>query len=56
MILNDKQIESFKEAAEPLMKWLGDNLDQHISVHVTNMRAELSEGVCSHKTEDFIKD
>lgn len=40
----DKQLKSFKESAEPLIKWLCENVDPHHTVIVTQTSAELLQG------------
>ena len=47
MTLSEEQRESFREAAQPLMKWLSENGHPHCEVTVTSDRAELTEGVAS---------
>jgi len=56
MILTKEQIVEFKEAAEPLMKWMGDNLHPHTKTIVDYSRAELVEGSVAHVTDKFVKD
>ena len=56
MILKEEQRKDFEEAARPLIKWLNDNCHPHVTVVVNPSRAELSEGIYSFPTEDYIKD
>jgi len=56
MILSKKEVEGFKKAAEPLMKWMAENLHPHTTAIVDQGRAELLEGKCAHVTEEFILD
>lgn len=46
----------FTEAAEPLMKWLAENMHPHAKAIVDSGSAELVEGVVGHVTDKFIKD
>jgi hypothetical protein len=46
---------SFVEAVEPIMQYLADHRNPHVTVIVTNSRAELVEGVQCHVTYKFIK-
>lgn len=56
MILSESKRIEFEEAVRPLIKWLNDNCHPHVHVVVDNTRAELAEGVCSFRTEDYWKD
>jgi hypothetical protein len=56
MILNKEQIDSFEEAAKPLIKWLNENCHPHMTVVVETNGAELLEGVCNVQVHEFIKD
>jgi hypothetical protein len=46
MILTKAQMEEFRKATMPLMKWLNDNCHPHYSVIVESGVAELVEGHC----------
>ena len=52
---NTKQNE-FAEAAKPLIKFIADNFHPHVTVIVDCSSAEMLEGICSFRTEEFIKD
>ncbi len=56
MILDKEKIKEFEAAAEPLIKFLGDNFNPHVTVIVDCGSAELSEGVCRIQNDKFIKD
>jgi hypothetical protein len=56
MILDKEKQKEFEAAAEPLIKFLCDNFHPHVSVIVDCSSAELSEGICSVRTDKFIKD
>ena len=56
MILNEDQKKEFEKAVRPLIKWLNDNCHPHVTVVADCSHAELSEGVNSFATEDYIKD
>ena len=45
MTLSDKQVEEFRNAAIPLMRWLKKNCHPHVKVIVDSERAELLEGL-----------
>lgn len=48
--------KTFKDAVEPLMKWLCENQHPHTTVIVTGNRAELVEGLQCHVNDEFIVD
>lgn len=48
--------ESFAKAAEPLIKWLAENVHPHHCVQVTSTHAELLQGEMVHRTEQFLID
>jgi len=56
MILNDEQRKDFELISRPLIKWLNDNCNPHVSVIITPSRAELLEGINSFYTEEYWKD
>lgn len=56
MSISEEQRASFIEAANPLIKWLNDNIHPHAKVIVECDGAELVEGLLSHPTTEFIKD
>lgn len=51
-----EQDTSFNEAAEPLIKWLAENVHPHHSVIATSTSAELLQSEKSHLTEKFLVD
>ena len=53
---DDPKYKAFYEAAEPLMKWLADNVHPHHTAIVDASRAELLEGCATHINEAFLKD
>ncbi len=56
MILTKEKIDEFECAAKPLVKFLNENCHPHVFVVADATSAELFEGVCRVKIEDFIKD
>lgn len=56
MILKEEQLAQFKEASKPLVKFLCDNFHPHVTVIVGPAGAELLEGSCTVKIEEFIRD
>lgn len=56
MIIDQEKQKEFEKAAEPLIKFLCENFHPHVSVVVDCCSAELSEGICSIRTDKLIKD
>ena len=56
MILTPEQRESFITAARPMIEWLNNNCNPHVTVQTDCSRAELFVGSNNYYTEDFIKD
>jgi len=56
MTLTKKQIEEMHEAAKPLIKFICDNCHPHVYIVVEPTGAELLEGVCVIKNEDYLRD
>ena len=48
--------EEFRIAVEPLMKFLNDHGNPHMSVIVTPTTSELVSGEMTHVTDEFVKD
>ena len=55
-MLNDTQCAEFEALARPLIKVLNDNCHPHVSIHIENDHAELSEGVAAFHTEEYALD
>lgn len=56
MVLTKEQIEDFKEASKPLVKFLCDNFNPHVTAIVDCGKAEILHGSTMVKIEEFIKD
>lgn len=56
MILTDEQHKEFEAVAKPMIKWLCENCHPHVTVVVTPVSAELSEGTCAITTHEFVRD
>ena len=56
MILTKTQVDEFKEACKPLVKWLNDNCHPHVTAIVEPNQAEILEGKSVVKIEEYIKD
>lgn len=53
--MNDSQRKEFEELTRPLIKWINDNGHPHMHIVIDNESAELSEGVCAFRTEEYWK-
>lgn len=58
MILTKEQREEFEKAVRPLIEWLNvpENAHPHCTVIVDSIRAEFVEGICTFRTEDYLRD
>lgn len=56
MNLTEEQRKQFEEAVKPLIKFLCDNCNPHVTVIVTPTDAELLTGALSFNTKEYIKD
>ena len=56
MEFTEEQKEEFERIVRPLIKFLNDNCHPHVVVVVDNCHAELSEGVCVFRTEEYWTD
>lgn len=55
MILTDEERKEFSDITKPLIKWLNEHCNPHVTVVVDCTTAELSEGVCVFHTEEFVR-
>ena len=56
MILDREKTQEFQAIVRPVIEWLNDNCYPHVTIEVNPTGAELSEGVCSLHTMDYVKD
>lgn len=56
MILTPEQQEEFRLICNPLLFWLNENCHPHVSVIIDGTSAELVEGICTSRTDQFVKD
>lgn len=56
MIMTAQQIKEFDEAARPLIKYLAENFNPHITAIVTPGNAEIMSGSHNFVTDEYIKD
>ncbi len=47
---------SMLEAAKPLIKWMNENCHPHCTAHVDQTGVELTEGVATAQTAEFLRD
>ncbi|MCT4253020.1 hypothetical protein HZP37_18160 [Elizabethkingia anophelis] len=51
-----KEIESFEEVTEVVMKYLSENHHPHTMIQIESNSTQLFEGVKSHLTDKYLKD
>lgn len=54
--MHEELRSEFEKLAKPLIKFINDNYNPHVSIIVTPTSAELVSGEISVYTEEFIKD
>lgn len=52
----EREVDSFAEAAEPLIKWMAENVHPHHSAIVASTGAELLMSERVHNTDKYLKD
>lgn len=57
IIMNEEKRKEFEEKVRPVIQWLNENLNPHVTVIITPTNAELVEGKYSTgDILDYIKD
>jgi hypothetical protein len=56
MILTKEQQQQMLDAAKPLIKWLNENCHPHCTAHVDQNTVELTEGIATNRTDEFLRD
>lgn len=56
MILTEQERQAFEAVTRPVIEWLNKNCHPHVTVVIDTTSAELSEGVWSIRTNDYIRD
>ena len=56
MTLTPEQFRALLDAAKPLIKWLNDNCHPHCTARVDQVSVELTEGIATNRTDEFLKD
>lgn len=55
MMLNEQERREFEAVTRPVMEWLNKNCHPHVTVVIEPTSAELSEGVASVVTHDYVR-
>lgn len=55
MTLTQEQQQQMLEAAKPLIKWLNENCHPHCAAHVDQNTIELTEGIATNRTDEFLR-
>jgi uncharacterized protein (DUF885 family) len=55
MSLTTEQQEQMLEAAKSLIKWMNENCHPHCTAHVDQNTIELTEGVATYRTDEFLR-
>lgn len=56
MVMTKEQIKEFEIICKPVIKFINDNFHPHITVIISCDSAELLEGSCAIRTDEYIKD
>jgi hypothetical protein len=55
MTITEKQREEMLEAAKPLIKWMNENCHPHCKAIVDQNTIELTEGIATNRTDEFLR-
>lgn len=56
MTITKEQQKEMLEAAKPLIKWMNDNCHPHCTAQVDLNTIVLTEGIATHRTDEYLKD
>jgi hypothetical protein len=56
MTITEEQWASMLEAAKSLIKWMNENCHPHCAARVDQNTIELTEGVATNRTDEFLRD
>lgn len=56
MTVTEEKKAQMLEAAKPLIKWMNENCHPHCTAHVDHCVVELTEGVATNRTDEFLRD
>ena len=54
--MTGEQRSEFEAVTRPVIEWLNANFHPHVTVVVTPISAELSEGTIAYTTHDYLRD
>lgn len=52
--MTEKQRKEFEELARPLVRFLNDNGNPHMTIIITTTSGELVSGECAFYTEEYV--
>lgn len=55
-MLSAQAKNEFENISNVLIKWLNENSNPHAKIIINTTGAELVEGICAFRTDDYIKD
>lgn len=56
MKITEEQAKEMLEAAKPLIKWMSENCHPHCTARVDQNTIELTEGIATNRTDEFLRD
>ena len=56
MTITKEQQEQMLEAAKPLIKWMNENCHPHFEAKVDCNTIVLTEGIATHRTDEYLRD
>ena len=56
MVISEEQRSSMLEAAKPLIQWMNENCNPHCAARVDQNTIELTKGVTTNRTDEFLRD
>lgn len=54
--MTEEQRAQFEALTRPVIEWLNANHHPHVTVVITPVSAELSEGITAFTTHDYVRD
>ena len=54
--MTDEKRKEFEAVTRPVIEWLNANCHPHVTVVVTPVSAELSEGTIAYTTHEYLRD
>ena len=56
MTITEQQRKEMLEAAKSLIKWMNENCHPHCTAHVDQNTVELTEGIATDRTDEYLHD